>query len=267
MLIVENHQGSRSSPDDRRRPLPPYLPYVLSVLSLAISAAALLTAASILPSADQAGFDRKVRAYLLANPQVIINAVKQESGQTKDLMGDDLTKLLAEKHDALFNDQNAPVGINATGQATMVEFFDYNCPYCRKAQPILAALERENKSLRLIYKEFPILGPGSTFAAKAALASRKQGKYLEFHRAMMTHAGAITETSVLEIAGSVGIEVDRLKADMADPAIDEVLARNLALAGDLGIKGTPTFVTPKEIIPGLVGPEVLTKALAAAGQR
>lgn len=249
------------------RPRSFYAPYVLSALSLVVSVVAFLVAADIVPISGGSDFDGKVRAYILANPQVILDSVKADAEPGQDIADDELAQLLAQRHDELFNDQNAPVGINARGEAVLVEFFDYNCPYCRKAHPILEVLEKQNKALRLIYKEFPILGPGSTFAAKAALASRKQGKYLEFHRAMMTHTGAITETSVMEIAASLGLNLDQLKTDMTDPAIEDVLARNLALAGDLRINGTPSFVTPREIIRGLVGPEVLNKALADAREK
>jgi protein-disulfide isomerase len=264
---MENHHPSAAGGDKPGRPRSSYAPHVLSALSLVIAVAALLIAADVIPIGARSDFNSRVRAYILANPQVILDSVKAESEPGQDVADDELAELLAQRHGELFNDQTAPVGINATGEAALVQFFDYNCPYCRKAQPILEALEKDNKALRLIYKEFPILGPGSTFAAKAALASRKQGKYLEFHRAMMTHTGAITETSVMEIAASLGVNLDQLKTDMADPAIEDSLNRNLALAGDLRINGTPSIVTPKEIIRGLVGPEVLNKALADAGKK
>jgi protein-disulfide isomerase len=144
------------------------------------------------------------------------------------------------------------VGGNPSGDITLVEFFDYNCPYCRRVAPTVTDLIEDDPNLRLVYKEFPILGPGSQFAARAALASRAQGKYSEFHETLMNAGRQVNEDSVIEIAREVGLDVDRLAQDMEDPAIEAAIARNLALANTLGITGTPSFVIGDEIVPGAV---------------
>ena len=209
-------------------------------------------------------FDRQARAFILGNPEVIVQSVQAADALSKAAEENELTALLMQKHDEIFNDPAGPVGVNANGDVTLVEFFDYNCPYCRKAVPVLDAQEQADKGVRLLYKEFPILGPGSTFAAKAALASRKQDKYLAFHNAMMTYSGSITETSALEVAVSVGLDVEQLKNDMTDPAIETALAQNVALAEALRITGTPGFVAGKEIVHGLAGPDEMKQLIDRA---
>lgn len=143
-----------------------------------------------------------------------------------------------------------PLGGNPAGDVTLVEFFDYNCPYCRRVGKIMNAAERADPRLRIVYKEFPILGPNSLFAAKAALAAHKQEKYVDFHQALMADQGAANEQSVLKLAAEIGLDVERLKSDMKDPAIQSAIDRNLALARALHINGTPGFVIGEKILRG-----------------
>jgi protein-disulfide isomerase len=240
---------------------------ILAGLSFALSALALLFAAVVLPLSRDAGLERQVRSYLLANPEVIVDSVNGMEARRKDAEENEMTAILAQRHDEVFNDPASPVGANPQGDATLVEFFDYNCPYCRKATPMLDALEQADKGVRLVFKEYPILGPGSVFAARAALASQKQGKYLAFHKAMMTYKGQITESSSLEVAAQVGLDVERLKKDMEDPAIDEAIQRNRSLAGVLRISGTPTFIAGKEILRGLVDIDTLKQLIVSVRGR
>ena len=124
----------------------------------------------------------------------------------------------------------------------------------------------DNTDLRLCIKEFPLLGPGSEVAAKAALASRKQGKYDEFHHALMQHKGSKNETVVMAMAAAAGLDIAKLKADMADPGIAETIARNYQLAEALAINGTPAFVIADRIEHGAVGKEALAARIAAVRQ-
>jgi protein-disulfide isomerase len=237
---------------------------IVSVASAVLSALALLFSTGVLPSAGGAGLENQIRAYLLANPETILQSVTSMEARQKTADENELTAVLAQRHEEVFNDSATPVGDNPNGDATLVEFFDYNCPYCRKAAPMLDELQQADKGLRIVFKEYPILGPGSTFAARAALASQRQGKYAAFHRAMMTNKGAINEGSALEVASQVGLNVEQLKKDMKDPAIDEAIKRNLALAEALHISGTPTFVAGKQIVPGLIDPDRMKRLIADA---
>lgn len=262
--------ASGAEPAKPVRSLKPWVfgSFALAVISAGLSVLALLYAAGILPplrdSPSSADSESQLRAYLLANPEVLIESVNGLQARRQAAEENELTAVISQRHDEIFNDPGSPVGANPTGDAILVEFFDYNCPYCRQATPMLDSLEQEDKGLRLVFKEYPILGPGSVFAARAALASQKQGKYLAFHKAMMTHQGRITETSSLEVAATVGLDLEQLQQDMKDPAIDEIIKRNIALAQALRISGTPSFVVGKEIVRGLTDAVSLKRLVASA---
>ena len=150
------------------------------------------------------------------------------------------------------NDHNAPVLGNPEGDVTVVEFFDYNCPYCRRVKPHIEALLEEDPNVRLVYREWPILGDGSVFAARAALASREQGKYEEFHWALMGMAGRAEEASVIQVAEQVGLDIAQLRRDMEAPEIDAHIAASMELSRALGFNGTPSFVIGDALVPGVI---------------
>ena len=240
---------------------------LLAGVAAILSASAVMIARGNLHFGTEADFNQKAQAYLLANPDIIAQSVAAAQANKQAVQADNAAAALERQREEIFNDPATPVGINAKGDVGLVEFFDYNCPYCRKAEPIIDALEAADHGVRLIYKEFPILGPGSIFAAKAALASQKQGKYLAFHKAMMTYVGSITETSVLEIAATVGLDVEQLKKDMTGSALDEQLARNFDLASTLDINGTPGFIAGKQVVHGLADAAAMQQLIAAARQK
>jgi protein-disulfide isomerase len=132
--------------------------------------------------------------------------------------------------------------------------------------PTVAEIIAADPDLRVVYKEFPILGPGSTFAARAALAAQRQGKYAPFHEALMRAGESLDEEQVLEIAEAVGLDTERLDQDMQDPAIQEAIARNLQLANALGITGTPSFVIGDRVVPGAVDLRTLQSLIARVRQ-
>jgi protein-disulfide isomerase len=209
-------------------------------------------------------FEQRVREYLLRNPEVILEALQLLEERQRAAEAENLKSVIAERSEEILNDPDAPVGGNPAGDVTLVEFFDYNCPYCRRVAPTVVDLEEADPDLRLVYKEFPILGPASQFAARAALASAKQGKYVPFHNALMQAAEQVTEQSVMEIARRVGLDTEQLAADMQAPAIQDAIARNLRLANALGINGTPSFVIGQEIVPGAADLGTLQDLIARA---
>jgi protein-disulfide isomerase len=170
---------------------------------------------------------------------------------------------LANERDTLERDPNAPVLGNLEGDITVVEFFDYNCPYCKRAMPEVDALLAEDGNIRLVMREWPILSEGSAFAARAALASRKQGKYAELHNALMGMRGKVEADTVLRVAGEIGLDLDRLKADMQAPEIDEHIATSMRLAEALGFNGTPSFVVGDQLVPGFVEKAQLSEIVAS----
>lgn len=213
-------------------------------------------------------FGQRVRNYLLQHPEVIAEALQQwqqrQIAEQQAQQADQTAGAIESRRDELVNDPMSAVGGNPDGDVTVVEFFDYNCPHCRRAVSVVAEVERKDPKLRLVYKELPILGASSVFAARAALASRKQDGYIAFHRALLQEDRRLTEDRVMEIAGSVGLDIEKLKADMEDPAIRDALARNRELAQAIGITGTPSFVIGDELVQGAVDLNALEELIAQA---
>lgn len=197
-------------------------------------------------------FERRVRRFLTGNPEVVVEAMQRFEARRVAAEQDDMKNAIVEREAELLRDPGSPVGGNLEGDVTLVEFADYNCPYCRRVAPIMAEAEASDPNLRIVYKEIPILGPNSLYAAKAALAAHRQGKYVAFHRALMNAKGVAAEGLVLAIAAKVGLDVGRLKSDIEDPLIKEAIDRNIALARVLRINGTPGFVVGKEIVRGAI---------------
>ena len=200
---------------------------------------------------------------ILENPQIIMDAVRLlEERQQQDQAAAAAAALETER-DRLEQDPNAIVLANPDGDVTVVEFFDYNCPYCRRVMPQVDALVEQDPNVRLVYREWPILGEGSVFAARAALAARAQGKYEEFHVAMMGMQGRAEEASVLRIAREVGLDIVQLRRDMDAPEVDEHIQTSMELTRALGFSGTPSFVIGDALIPGFVEADVLIEQVAA----
>lgn len=220
---------------------------------------------TLAPRVEQRGASPvRVAGTFGAIPATHVTATTEPALQRQLAQADDPAAVIAARRDEIYNDPEAPVGGNPQGDVTIVEFFDYNCPYCRQVASVLDELVQTDPNIRLVYKEFPILGPNSTFAARAALAARKQGKYLEFHSALMMGRRVADEAAVLEFARIAGLDIDRLKADMEDPAIGAILERNLSLADALHISGTPAFVIADEIYPGAAELADFQRLIAAA---
>ena len=168
---------------------------------------------------------------------------------------------LVANADAIFKSPHDLVAGNPEGDVTMVEFFDYNCSWCKKGLPEVMSLIEKDKNLRLVLKEYPIFGGDSDYAAMAALASKAQGKYWEFHLAMLSHEGKLARDDVDAIAKAQGLDVDRLKADMNSPEIAQIIAANQRLAQSLNINGTPAFIIDQTVVPGYLPVDGLMAAI------
>jgi protein-disulfide isomerase len=209
-------------------------------------------------------FERRVHDYLLQHPEVIMEAVNRLEARQRTEEESVAQKVVKDRADEIFRDPDSPVVGNPEGDVTLVEFFDYNCPYCRQMAPLMVQAEAADPKLRIVYKEFPILGPNSVFAAKAALAARKQGKYGEFHKALMQVRGVTDESRTMAVATQVGLDSERLKADMQEAAIRDFIDRNVALAQALHINGTPGFVVGHRILTGATDLKSLQAAIQEA---
>jgi protein-disulfide isomerase len=214
-----------------------------------------------IPPELRRAFEGVVRDYLLKNPAVIREAMQVL--QAREEAEKQAAALLAMKQyrSELLQNANSPVGGNPKGDITIVEFFDYNCGYCKRVVPTVAAVLRNDPNVRVVYKEFAILGPQSVVAARAALAAKRQGKYHEFHVALMS-AERADENSVAATARALGLDYAQLVKDMGDPAIEEQLERNYRLATAIGINGTPAFVIGDRLVPGAVDEAAMMEIIA-----
>jgi protein-disulfide isomerase len=186
------------------------------------------------------------------NPEIVLEAVGIIEARENAAQAAASAQVLSTQRAALEQDSNAPVLGNPGGDVTVVEFFDYNCPYCRRVKPHMEALLAADENVRVVYREWPILGEGSVFAARAALASREQGKYDEFHWAMMGLNGRVEEENVIRTAEQMGLDIAQLRRDMDAPEVAEHIETSMDLARALGFNGTPSFVIGEAVAPGLI---------------
>jgi protein-disulfide isomerase len=221
------------------------------------------SASSAMPK-DRAALDQAIHDYLMAHPDVVVDALKAAQAQADAQATEQSRRVIATKRKELLDSPADLVQGNPKGDVTLVEFFDYRCPYCKQVEPSLDALLKEDGKLRIVYKEFPILGEASVFATRVALAAKKQGKYADFHRAMIATKGDISDATVLNVATSIGLDAGKIKTDMSAPDIDKVIDTNYALADALNIQGTPAIIVGDTLIPGAVDLDTLRKDIAAA---
>jgi protein-disulfide isomerase len=214
--------------------------------------------------ASNPALGRNIRAYLMANPEVLVEAMAELERKQDSQRDTQAGKAIQQNQAELLQDPETPVVGNPKGDVTIVEFSDYQCPYCKKAHAAVKSVLASDSKVRLVYKDLPILGEASKIAAVAALASIKQGKYDAFHDALMTNNAKLDADRIFDIAASVGIDVARLKTDMDDPKIKATIDRNMALAQDLGVRGTPAFVIGKQFVPGAVEAPALKELIADA---
>ncbi|HJU31148.1 MAG TPA: DsbA family protein [Hyphomicrobiaceae bacterium] len=200
-----------------------------------------------------------IRDILLTNPEIMLDVQNALEAKMDKIQAEKMAVALKEHADELYRPANSPVVGNAKGDVPVIEFFDYNCGYCKKALSELAQLVDKDKKVRVIMKEFPILAKGSEEAARVALAARMQGKYWEFHRAMLESPGQANEASALRIADKLGLDMARLKKDMTSPEIKKEIEETRQLATKMGIQGTPHFIVGDKVIAG--APENLAELL------
>jgi protein-disulfide isomerase len=237
---------------------------LICLIAFGLAAAPLARAAEPLTAAQKSAVEQIVHDYILQHPELVIQALQSAEDKAKTEAEGRIRATLVEKRQELLADPTSPIAGNPKGDVTVVEFFDYRCPYCKQVEPSLEALLREDRQIRIIYKELPILGKESVYATRVALAARKQAKYEAFHAAMMAAKGQIDEKIVLEVAASAGLDVERVKADMKSPEIDDIIQRNFDLAQALDIHGTPAFIIGGEMVPGAIDIATMKQKIAAA---
>lgn len=215
-------------------------------------------------AAESEAIEAVVKQYLLDHPEVLVEALHLYEQRQQAAEAERRKAALVAEAEALTEDPAAPVIGNPEGDVTLVEFFDYRCPYCKQMTETLAQLIEEDPNLRLVMKEYPILSQESLNAARAALAAQRQGKYEAFHFALMEGGGGFTDDEIMAVAESVGLDVAQLQADMQDAEIEAALRRNHSLAERVGVSGTPAFIVGDTLLPGATSLEQLRALIAAA---
>lgn len=208
------------------------------------------SAADAFSDEQKAQIGEIVKDYLIKNPEVIIEIQAALEAKMEKEQADKLKSFMSENAKTIYRNPNSSVAGNPDGDITVVEFFDYNCGYCKRGMPELQKLIENDKRVRVVFKELPILSKGSEEAARAALAAKRQGKYWEFHQAMMSNKGQANEASSLKAAEGLGLDMAKLKADMKGAEVTDELEQMKALAKKMGISGTPHFLVGDKSIPG-----------------
>ncbi len=215
---------------------------------------------------DRAEVESIIRDYLLKNPEVLLEV--QAALETKQQEEQRLASLgvIDNARDEIFNSTFDGVVGNPQGKVTIVEFYDYNCGFCKRAMEDMWAVTKEDPDVRFVLKEFPILGPDSQKASVVSMAFHRMmpEKYGDFHNALLGAQGRATEDTAIKVALSLGADEAKLREGMKDPAILEAFSKTYELANKLAITGTPSYVVGNEVVFGALGQEVLTQKIAEA---
>jgi protein-disulfide isomerase len=234
-----------------------------SRLLTAASVALLAFAAPQLSRADEFSgpqrgeIERIVRDYLVAHPEVLQEAMTELEKRQSAAELEKHKAAVKQYSQALFSSPRQVVLGNPSGNVTFVEFFDYNCGYCKRAMDDMLTLLKNDPKLKVVLKEFPVLGPGSVEAARVAVAVRMQDKtgkkYLEFHQKLLGGRGQADNARALAVAKEIGLDMDRLQKDMKSPEVEKTLQQDMKLAEALGLNGTPSYVIGDNVVVGAIG--------------
>lgn len=244
--------------------------------ALAVSVAFASAATSPATAAEAAFSDAQrgqiqaiIKDYLVKNPEVLQEAIAELEHRQQDAQKTAQSDALKSESSALLTSPHGSEVGNPSGNVTLVEFFDYNCGFCKKALSDIRTLEKSDPKLRIVLKDFPVLGPDSLEASKVALAVKQQisgDKLFDYHTRLLNTHGRVNGDKAVSLARDMGLDMARLQRDMAGPDVKAALQENAALGEKLGLTGTPTFIVGDEVISGAVGLDPLRQAIAGVRQ-
>lgn len=211
--------------------------------------------AAAISETDRPTIEKMIREYLLKNPEVLREAIAELEKRMKTADDKRRGEALKESRALIENSPRGVVIGNPKGDVVLVEFFDYNCGYCKRALDDKVNLIKADAKLKVVLKEFPVLGQSSLDAARVGIAVRMQdsAKYFEFHRKLLLGRGEVNRDRALAVAKEVGLDMARIERDLKSPEINATLEESAVLAEKLGISGTPTYIVANEVVPGAVG--------------
>jgi protein-disulfide isomerase len=219
--------------------------------------------------AQRGEIERIVREYLVAHPEVLQEAIAELEKRQSAAEVEKQVAGVKQNKEVLFNSTHQVTLGNPKGDVTMVEFFDYNCGYCKKALGDMLTLLKSDPNLKVVLKEYPVLGPGSLEAAQVAVAARMQDKsggkkYLDFHQRLLGSHGTADKARALAAAKDAGFDMGRLEKDMASDEVRETLKENMKVADAIGLNGTPSYIIGSDVVIGAQGYDVLKEKVDAA---
>ncbi|GKQ51303.1 DsbA family protein [Bradyrhizobium sp. Ce-3] len=239
-----------------------------ALLALGICAAPLQATAQSFNDTQRGDIETIVRNYLIAHPEVLEEAMNELSKRQAAAEAEKHEQSVAKNADTIFNSPRGVMLGNKDGDVTFVEFFDYNCGYCKRAMSDMLDLMKADPKLKVVLKEFPVLSQGSVEAAQVAVAVRMQDptgkKYLEFHQKLLGGRGAADKARALAVAKDVGLDMTKLEKDMASPEVKATIEENFRLAESMGMNGTPSYVIGKQVVIGAVGVDNLKEKIGIA---
>jgi protein-disulfide isomerase len=208
-----------------------------------------------------------VKDYLVQHPEVLKDAMEAMDRHQREADAEKVRATIRDNNATLFNSKHQVVLGNPAGKVTMVEFFDYNCAFCKRALTDMMDLLKTDTDLKFVLKEFPVLGEGSVEAARVAVAARMQDttgkKYIEFHQKLLSGRGPADKARALAVAKDVGFDMARLEKDMGSDEVKKTIDENMKLADALGVNGTPSYVVGSELVVGAVGIDELRDKIKA----
>lgn len=232
----------------------------------ALAVAAAIPAAAVSPS-ERSEIEKIIREYLLQNPEVLRDAMIELQRRQTAAEAKERADAVAKNRALIFDSPRGVVVGNPAGDVAVVEFFDYNCGYCKRAMADMDALLKADPKLKFVMKEFPVLGPSSLDAAKVSIAVRMQDKdgtkYLDFHRRLLGGRGEANRERALAAAKQAGLDMAQIERDLKSEEIEATLLESMVLADALGISGTPSYVIGDEVVPGAVGLQALGRRIEA----
>lgn len=249
----------------------------LAIAACSLTAATTFAASNVPASTQKATFTPAqknaihviIHSYLVKHPEVLVEASQALQAKQAQQQQSQAMRAIAANKQQLFNDPNSPTAGNPNGDVYLVEFFDYQCGHCKEVYKSVKDIMAKDSNVKFIFKELPIFGGASKFAAKAALAANKEGKYLELHDKLFETKDMLTQAKVRAYITSINLDVDKLTREMQDPKYEANIRANFALAQKLGIMGTPAFVisnkaeTKFQFIPGATSEQGLQAAIQA----
>jgi protein-disulfide isomerase len=239
-----------------------------AMFALSLVAAPQAASAQSFSDVQRGDIEKIVREYIIAHPEVLEEAMNELSKRQAAAEAEKHQASIAKNSDVIFNSPRGVTIGNKDGDVTFVEFFDYNCGYCKRAMADMLEIMKADPKLKVVLKEFPVLSQGSVEAAQVAVAVRMQDptgkKYLDFHQKLLGGRGAADKARALAAAKDAGLDMAKLEKDLASSEVKATLEENLKLAESLGMNGTPSYVIGKQVVIGAVGVDSLKEKISNA---